>query len=172
MATSLRTRDKQSSATRQSGEPNINPVMAKIVTGSNGLMVLLLRSPLHRLLSKSLMLISFTGRTSGKRFTTPVGYKQDGDIVTFFSFAASRWWKNLAGGALVSVRLRGREMKGHAEAIKDNAAVSEGITALAREDPRMASFFKVKADAAGRLDPDEVKRAAERLVMVRVKVDV
>src|SRR5262249_17743027 len=34
----------------------------------------LLRSPVHGLMSKSLMLITFTGRKSGRRYTTPVRY--------------------------------------------------------------------------------------------------
>lgn len=35
---------------------------------------LLLRSPLHGLMSNRYLLITFTGRKSGKRYTTPVAY--------------------------------------------------------------------------------------------------
>jgi len=40
----------------------------------NPLMKALLYSPLHGEVSKSLMLLSFTGRKSGMKFTPPVGY--------------------------------------------------------------------------------------------------
>lgn len=43
----------------------INPMIAR-----------LLRSPFHRGLSKHLMLLTFRGRKSGQRYTTPVGYLQ------------------------------------------------------------------------------------------------
>ena len=40
----------------------------------NPIMRTLLRSPLHGLLSDSLMLITYTGRRSQRKFTTPVRY--------------------------------------------------------------------------------------------------
>jgi hypothetical protein len=42
---------------------------------------MLLRSPLHGLLSKGIVLITFTGHTSGKRYTTPINYVREGDTV-------------------------------------------------------------------------------------------
>ena len=43
----------------------------------NPFMVWLLRSPLHKLASKNTLLITFTGRKSGKKYTTPVNYASD-----------------------------------------------------------------------------------------------
>ena len=40
-----------------------------------------LRSPLHPLLSRSLALITVTGRRSGRRHPVPVGYRRHGDRV-------------------------------------------------------------------------------------------
>ena len=40
-------------------------------------MKFILRSPLHGMVSKYLTLITFTGRKSGKNYTTPVSYSQD-----------------------------------------------------------------------------------------------
>ena len=39
----------------------------------NPLLAALLRSPLHRLASKNLMLLTVTGRKSGRTYTLPVG---------------------------------------------------------------------------------------------------
>ena len=47
----------------------------------NNLMTAMLRSPLHGMMSKFIMLISFRGRKSGKLYTIPVGYMQDGDTL-------------------------------------------------------------------------------------------
>ncbi len=58
---------------------------------------MLLRSPLHGFISGSVLLIAFTGRKSGKRYTTPMTHRRDGD--TFLMTTDSPWWKNLRGGA-------------------------------------------------------------------------
>ena len=47
----------------------------------NALMKSVLRSPLHGMVSKNFMLITFTGRRSGKVYTTPVNYVRDGDSI-------------------------------------------------------------------------------------------
>jgi hypothetical protein len=89
----------------------------------NPIMAVLLRSPLHGLLSKSLMLLSFKGRKSGKRYTVPVGYMQAGEDL--FVFTHTRWWKNLIGGAPVVLRLRGRDVSGTATPIADPIRIAE-----------------------------------------------
>ena len=83
---------------------------------------LLLRSPLHRLASAQLALITVTGRRSGRTFTIPVGYSQEGGSVRIPVGWPERklWWRNLRGeGAPVRLRIRGREVAGHAVARGD-----------------------------------------------------
>jgi hypothetical protein len=41
----------------------------------------LLRSPLHGIVGRSFMLITFTGRKSGRAYTTPVQYVQDSNTL-------------------------------------------------------------------------------------------
>ena len=60
---------------------------------ANHAMEFVLRSPVHMPISKTIPLITFTGRKSGKTFTTPVSYSQHGDQVYVFTHAA--WWRNL-----------------------------------------------------------------------------
>jgi hypothetical protein len=77
---------------------------------------MLLRSPLHRTVSGGLALITVTGRRSGREFTFPVGYRQDGDVVRIGVGwpEQKQWWRNLRGaGAPVRVRLRGQVRSGH-----------------------------------------------------------
>lgn len=56
------------------------------------------------------MLITFEGRWSGGEYTTPVGYRQEGD--TLWVLTHSDWWKNLRGGRPVTLRLRGERREG------------------------------------------------------------
>ena len=94
----------------------------------NPLVTLLLRSPLHGVVSDSLMLITFTGRKSGREYTTPVGYHEfnDGLIV----FTHSGWWRNLRGGTEVTLRLKGDRLVAHASPIEDPETVAEYILAF------------------------------------------
>ena len=54
----------------------------------NPMMIFILRSPLHGLLSGSTMTISFTGRKSGKPLTVPTNYVRDDDKLLVTSFRA------------------------------------------------------------------------------------
>src|SRR3990172_7173424 len=100
---------------------------AGIADWVNTLMKGFLRAPvLHRLVSNKIMLITFTGRKSGKTYTTPVSYLNDGDTVLAFTHA--RWWQNCTGGAPVTVRIKGKDVRGSAEAIPDDkAAIAEAL---------------------------------------------
>src|SRR3990172_6154709 len=111
----------------------------------NHAMKLLLRSPVHGMISKTIMQITFTGRKSGKKYTTPVSYSQYDDQVYVFTHAA--WWKNLRGGAAVTLHIRGQESQGWAEPVaEDKQAVAAGLTAHLRKVPSDARFYDVTFD--------------------------
>jgi deazaflavin-dependent oxidoreductase (nitroreductase family) len=97
----------------------------------NVLVIGLLRSPLHPLASGSLLLITYRGRSSGRRFTTPVMYaEREGTLTIFVGHSErKRWWRNFRGGGEVEVRLRGRCRRAQADIVRDSAAVE---TYLAR----------------------------------------
>lgn len=94
----------------------------------NPVVRLVLRSPLHGLLSRRTALITVTGRRSSRSFTFPVGYEQRGDSVRIMvrSPEHKRWWRNLTdSGAPVRMRLRGGERSGRALARGDQRS---GVT--------------------------------------------
>jgi hypothetical protein len=86
----------------------------------NSFVKMVLRSPLHGFFSKSIMLINFKGRKSGKTYTTPVGYARRGDKIMFSAKLNHVWWKNLRGGAPVVLRVEGQDLNGIAEPIVDD----------------------------------------------------
>jgi deazaflavin-dependent oxidoreductase (nitroreductase family) len=95
----------------------------------------LLRTPLHRVASGRLALITVTGRRSGRAYTFPVAYSQDGDHVTIGVEWPQRkvWWRNLRDGGDVRLRLRGVDRAGHAQAHGDEHT---GVTVRVALDPR------------------------------------
>jgi deazaflavin-dependent oxidoreductase (nitroreductase family) len=136
----------------------------------NPFMKLMLRSPLHGLASHNTMLITFTGRRSGKAYTTPVNYVRNGDVLLVTSQRGRTWWKNLRGGAPVSVRLQGRDLKGIAEAFTDDEAVREGLLAYLRKVPDYARYFQVSLDPDGQPNVEDVACAAHSRVVIEIRL--
>jgi hypothetical protein len=72
----------------------------------NPVMSFLLRSPFRGLVSGRLMLLRYTGRKTGREYTTPVGYFiWDDDSVV--SFSASKWPSNIRGSDKVRLFIHG-----------------------------------------------------------------
>jgi deazaflavin-dependent oxidoreductase (nitroreductase family) len=136
----------------------------------NPLMAFLLRSPLHGLVSKNLVLLTVTGRKSGKPVTTPVNYVRDGEALLVVSWKDRTWWRNLRGGAPVTLRLRGRDVRARGEVFEEEAAAAEAIVRLVRAAPGFASYLKITLDAAGNpTDPAALRAAAAPRVIVELR---
>jgi hypothetical protein len=91
----------------------------------------LLRSRWHGLLSRRLLLITVTGRRTGREHTFPVGYTEDDGVIRIgvAAPAQKRWWRNLVDGAPVRLWVRGAERSGRAVAHGDESA---GVTVEVR----------------------------------------
>ncbi|MDP4510072.1 nitroreductase/quinone reductase family protein [Nonomuraea turcica] len=83
----------------------------------------LLRSPLHDLLSRRIVLLTVTGRRSGAPIRLPVVYERDGDTLAVVSSPRRLWWRNLEGGAPVRLVLEGTARDGHATVRREPAPV-------------------------------------------------
>lgn len=130
----------------------------------------MLRSPLHRIVSRSIMLITFTGRKSGKSYTTPISYLRDGDMVT--AFTGANWSRNLIDGAPVTLNIKNKEYQGQADVVADDKrAVAESLQNFLRTVRSDARFYQVKFDDDGEPNWDDVQRAAQRCVMLQIKLD-
>jgi deazaflavin-dependent oxidoreductase (nitroreductase family) len=139
--------------------------------GYNSIMAWLLRSPLHGLISRSFMLITFTGRKSGRVYTTPVNYVRDGDVLSVVSFRHRTWWRNLRGGAPVTVRVQGQDLQATGEVVEDDAGVAARLMAHLKQAPSYARYLQVALDPNGQPNPEDVARAAKDRVMVRIQLE-
>jgi len=74
-------------------------------------------------LRRSVTLITYTGRRSGRTFSIPVAYRRRGDEIDITANLpdAKTWWRNFVGdGAPISLTLDGVERAGHAVAHRDD----------------------------------------------------
>jgi hypothetical protein len=126
-----------------------------------------LRSPLHPLMSGKYLLLTFKGRKSGRRYTTPVAYLKEGD--TFLMTTDSPWWKNLHGGASVTLWVKGQECKGMGEAVTDETEVVRVLDRFLEAQPGYAKYVGLKRGAGGRIDRAHIKQIARERVVVRAR---
>ena len=137
----------------------------------NNFMKLLLQSPFHGMLSKDTLIISYQGRKSGKAYTVPVNYAQEGNQVRIVSFKHRVWWKNLLGGPSVTLQIRGKEFRGRARVKTEEKEVIEGLADYLKPMPKFAKYFDIRLEENNSPNPDDLKQAAESRVIIEITLE-
>ncbi|TDD44746.1 DUF385 domain-containing protein [Kribbella antibiotica] len=92
--------------------------LKRVVNGFNRWFAGLRTAPgIGRFVSKHFTDITYTGRRSGRTFSTPVGYRRTGDqvLIAVLLPDAKAWWRNFTGdGNPISIVLDGADRTGHA----------------------------------------------------------
>ncbi len=125
----------------------------------NGFMAAVLRSPVHGLVDGAFVLLTVTGRKTGRDYTTPVNYVRGDGGLTVLSRRGRTWWRNLGGGRPVTLRLRGERVTGAGRVLD-----------LSREEKEqaVAGFYA----ALGRPGlPESVRSRLDDIVVVRIRLD-
>lgn len=135
----------------------------------NDFMAWLLRSPLHGLLSSGMMLITVTGRKTGKKYTTPVGYYREGDNLWVITSRDRTWWKNLRGGAEVGLLLKRKPVRAFAEPDLDEKAVEARMVEYLRHVPQAAKPMDIRMES-GQPNVEDIARTARDRLFVRLKL--
>lgn len=89
--------------------------------------VWLLRSPFHRALSGSVLLLTYRGRRTGLPHTTPLNYARDGDSILLLSPRAHTWWRNLRDERSVEILVRGRRYRGTGRVLDVEETLSKAV---------------------------------------------
>lgn len=149
--------------------------MDDFFTRLNPLLRAILRSPLHFLLSRGLLLLTFTGRKSGRRFTIPVGYQEDGDgeLTVMASEAPKKqWWRNYEQRGPVEVLLRRRLRTGTARLLEPGSAEFRRCAeqTLLRV-PAMGRIWGISYDRDEGLTEAQAAVLAESIAAVRIQLD-
>jgi hypothetical protein len=107
----------------------------------NRLVLAMLKSRWHHLLSGSTLQLTLRGRRTGRVLRLPVQYARDGDRLVVLPAHAERkrWWRNLTDPSPVSVLLAGRDHAGRARTLNAGTAAFDGAAAAyARRFPKAA----------------------------------
>jgi hypothetical protein len=148
-----------------------SPSLVKLSTRIAPLVSMILRSPAHWLLSAGLMLITVTGRKSGRAYTIPVGYidQEDAIVILVSAPQTKQWWRNYLAPAPIGLLVRGVESQGVAEVVPaDSPEFRDRLEACLRRSAFLPYVLRVEFDARAGLTRERASELGERLAMVRV----
>lgn len=129
----------------------------------------LLRSPLHGLLSRKVMLLEVTGRRSGRHYVIPIAYGRCGDDV-LMGVAKATWLRNLTPDRAVTVTVRGRRHDMYPELVTDEESVAELYPNIIAGNRAHARFQQLRVETDGSVNRDDLRSALARgLTLVRLR---
>jgi hypothetical protein len=147
----------------------------RIFSRLNPLFRWLLRAPvLHHLVSPGLLLLTVTGRRTGRRYDLPVGYRRSGnDLVVLVSKARRKqWWRNYLEERPIELRLRGAARSGRAAVVAPDApAFRDAVEIQLRSVPGLSRAFGVDFDRSHGLTPEQLGHLASEIAVVRIRLD-
>jgi hypothetical protein len=156
--------DLESSVVGRSREPRSLRLRRALV---NPPVAALLRSPAHRFLSGSHLLLFYTGRWSGRRRALPVGYARDRDRLLLVAGRpeGKRWWRNFHEPREIEAVVAGQRRHGRGRLLA-GAEREAALAAYLARFPRGGRALGVHARNA-----DELARAAEAAVVIELVLD-
>ena len=114
------------------------------------------------------MLIRLTGRRTQRVYTIPVRYLKNGDAVWAFTSLETTWWKNLRGGATVTLRIGGEERPYRAEAIADAPdEIRSALGPFLAQFPQDVPYYDISLGPDRRVSQSDLEKAASRTVWIR-----
>jgi deazaflavin-dependent oxidoreductase (nitroreductase family) len=134
----------------------------------NDFMSWILRSPLHGLLSNGMMLITVTGRKTGQKYTLPVGYYPENGNLWVLTSRDRTWWKNLQGGAEVSLLLRRKPVSAFAEPELELNAVEARLREYLHHVPQAAKSMGIRVEN-GVANQEDLERKSQDRLFIRIE---
>jgi len=104
-----------------------------------------------------LLVITTTGRKSGKRYSTPIGYLRDGEtIIALTNAAPSNWYRNALSSGQALLEIKGQPLTARMEAVNDQAERERIFNLYKRARAKNFNrYFGVPVDA-----PEEILKQA------------
>jgi hypothetical protein len=136
----------------------------------NPIMRFLLRLPWRTPMQERLLLLTYTGRKSGRRYTVPISFAETADGSLLVP-GGGAWKWNLAEGRQVRLLLRGLPRLAYGEVITDPAEVERLLPIIVANNPRAEAFIGVPIEADGRPNAAQLEAALrDGFAVVRLRL--
>lgn len=150
-------------SSRQTSTPPAQPLGRRIPAPAwrmiNRFMRAILGLPFPTPLGKRLMLVSLTGRKTGRHWRQPVSYvRHDGVLLTP---GGGNWKRNLNPGEPVRLHINGRDQTATPEIVTDPDTAADLLAAMIVANPAVTRFSGFGLDADGRPDRHRLDQALQ-----------
>ncbi len=133
---------------------------------SRRFMTWMLRSPFHIFMG-GMLLITVTGRKTGRAISTPVNYVRDGETILITSRNERTWWRNLRGGAPATLLIAGKTYRAEGNVIEDRVEVKSELLRFFRLTKRTIAGIHLTSDGQP-TKPEKFERVAETRVLIKL----
>ena len=135
----------------------------------NPLMIWLLNSSLHSVVSRHFMILHFKGRKSGKPYAVPVEYFDFQGGIGVFTHRSRIWWKNLQNNASAQVQLQGKRLDAETNTLTDDKTTFEqALMAYLSKYPGREKAFKIRGSSDSKLNQDDIQQQSAAMVLITV----
>lgn len=146
------------------------PPSIRLLRRLNPLLKAILRSPMHRLASRDLLVLEYTGAKTGQRRSLPLSYVEH-DRRLYLCTRSSLWWRNLRSQPEVALWLRGRHVTATAHVVEPTSVEArDALRAFLTRNPRTGEILYEVRSVAGRPCEEDVVREAPRSIVVRMQL--
>ena len=122
--------------------------LSKSAKFAMGVQIFLLRRGWMGKMDDFVMIITTTGRKSGKKYTTPIAYQRDGEHIIAVNPGNSNWFHNVDANGSAVLEIQRQEIPVTGAVVRDEQE-RQRIFNLYRQNPAtFERLFKVPATAA------------------------
>ena len=137
---------------------------SRLALGFLGFQNFLLRKDWLGGMGDAILVLTTTGRRSGKPVSTPIGYVRDGEVWAALSYPTSNWYRNLRQTPAALLEIRGKPVRVQAEFVADEPG-RQRLVALYRQ--QRAKSFKMYFNVAMDAPAEDVARGIAARAFVR-----
>lgn len=145
------------------------PFRIHVLRRLNPAITCLLKSPIHGVASKRLLVLQYRGRKSGRHYTIPLVYVSLSGR-TYCVTRNTQWWRNAVSAPTVTMWLRGLRVEARAERVATTSAEARAaFSQFLTENPGTASLlYGVRVDAHGDPDGGDIDREIHNSNIIRL----
>ena len=135
----------------------------------NPIMIFILRSPLHFLVSHSVLVLYVTGAKTGKQYFIPVSFfEHSKGLLTCVTDKPNIWWRNLTSIDEIKILFKGKEILSRISAETDDSDyIFPKLHALFSHS-RLDGFFGGVGYKNGKPIEEDVIGATKRMVLIEL----
>lgn len=136
----------------------------------NPIVSTILKSPLHSLMSEHSLVIRYTGRELGKESAFPAYYHQIENSIYVLVDRAEDWWRSLKNGANVQITLKGRDVPGWVEAVKEESLRKQYLLGILDAIPELKTELGIQLSSDDEPSDEEIQAALQKFGLLQVDV--